>query len=203
MRKITTLFLSVVICSIAAAQSREALEGQHTLQERYNIMKDKAESYGDYKVIKNNILDGVWKIHMDSIARTKEEIRTAQTTIAKLQGDLTAAGEQVKKAQQEMEQSAYEKTHLSVFGIHIAKGVFVTSTLVVLGGLVIALITVLGTFNTLRKSNKEKELTVFSITSEFDQFRKKALEKEVKISRELQSERNKLAAFSSEARIKG
>jgi hypothetical protein len=31
--------------------------------------------------------------------------------------------------------------------------------------------------------------------SEFDAFRKKALEKEVKISRELQSERNKLSAI--------
>jgi hypothetical protein len=39
---------------------------------------------------------------------------------------------------------------------------------------------------------KEKELTIFGISAEFDEFRKKALEKEVKLSRELQSERNKL-----------
>ncbi|MEJ0032124.1 MAG: hypothetical protein WDO15_17885 [Bacteroidota bacterium] len=71
---------------------------------------------------------------------------------------------------------------------------FVTTSLIVVAALIIALLTALSTFNVLRRSNREKELTIHGIMSEFDAFRKKALEKEVKISRELQSERNKLSA---------
>lgn len=181
--------------TLATAQSNEALEGNHTLNQRFELMKEKAESYNDYKVIKNTILNGVWKISMDSIAKVKSDLRTANATIAKLNGEIQGAADKVKAAEASMEQSAYERTHMTVFGMHIAKGVFVTTSLIVVVALVIALLTVLSTFNVLRRSNREKELTIHGIMSEFDAFRKKALEKEVKISRELQSERNKLSAI--------
>lgn len=175
----------------AAAQSREALDGQHTLQERFELMKEKAESYNDYKVIKNYILDGVWKIHMDSIAKLKLDLSQANTAISNLQNEIKKSEALVKEAETTLADSEYERTHLSVFGLRVAKGVFVTSALIILGALTLALLTLLGTFKILRRSNHEKELTIHSIASEFEDFRKKALEKEVKLSRELQSERNK------------
>jgi len=187
--------VALLSVSLVAGQSREALEGNHTLNERYEIMKDKAESYTDYKVIRNAILDGVWKINMDSLAKVKTDLRTANSTIAKLNGEIKGAADKVKEAETSLQQSAYERTHMEVLGIPIAKSVFVTTALIVVGALVIALLTALSTFNMLRRSNREKELTIHGIMSEFDSFRKKALEKEVKISRELQSERNKLSAI--------
>jgi hypothetical protein len=193
-----TIVLCVFLFSVALvhAQSKEALEGNHNLKERFEIMKEKAESYNDYKVIKNTILDGVWKISMDSIAKLKGDLRTANTTITKLNGEIKGAADKVTAAQTSLEESTYERTHMNVFGLHIAKGVFVITSLVVVAALIIALLTALSTFNVLRRSNREKELTIHGIMSEFDAFRKKALEKEVKISRELQSERNKLSAIS-------
>lgn len=176
------------------AQSREALEGDHNLRERFEIMKDKAESYNDYKVIKNDVLNGVWKIGMDSIAKVRADLRTANATIAKLNSEIKASADKVQAAETSLQESAYERTHMVVFGMHVAKSVFVTTSLVIIAALIIALIVVFSTFNVLRRSNREKELTIHGIMSEFDAFRKKALEKEVKISRELQSERNKLAA---------
>jgi len=195
MKKMMMVCLSLFSVTMVMAQSREALEGDHNLKERYEIMKDKAESYTDYKVIKNSILDGVWKISMDSIAKARADLRTANSTIAKLNGEIQGAVDKVKAAETAMAQSDYERTHMTVFGVPVAKGVFVTTSLVIIAALIIALLTVFSTFNVLRRSNREKELTIHGIMSEFDSFRKKALEKEVKISRELQSERNKLSAI--------
>jgi hypothetical protein len=196
MKKLMMLGVALLSVLLVSAQSREALEGSHNLNERFDLMKEKAESYNDYKVIKNTILDGVWKINMDSIAKLKTDLRTANTTISKLNGEIQGAADKVKAAQTAMDESAYERTHMSFFGMPIAKGVFVTTSLIIVVALVIALFTVLSTFNVLRRSNREKELTIHGIMAEFDAFRKKALEKEVKISRELQSERNKLSAIS-------
>lgn len=187
--------LSLFSATLVIAQSNEALEGDFNLRERFEVMKDKAESYNDYKVIKNTILNGVWKISMDSIAKAKADLRAANATIAKLNGEIQGAAEKVKAAETTMAQSAHERTHMNVFGMAVAKGVFVTTSLVIIAALIIALLTVFSTFSVLRRSNREKELTIHGIMSEFDAFRKKALEKEVKISRELQSERNKLSAI--------
>jgi hypothetical protein len=196
MKKLMMLCVSLFSVMLVSAQSKEALEGDHSLNERFEIMKDKAESYNDYKVIKNSILDGVWKISMDSIAKLKDDLHKANTTISKLNGEIQGAADKVKAAQTAMDESTYERTHMSLFGMHIAKGVFVTTSLIIVAALIIALLVALSTFNVLRRSNREKELTIHGIMSEFDAFRKKALEKEVKISRELQSERNKLSAIS-------
>jgi len=195
MKKLMVFCVSLFSVMLVNAQNREALEGNHTLKERYEIMKDKAESYTDYKVIKNAILDGVWKISMDSMAKVKSDLRTANSTIVKLNGEIKGAADRVREAEESLQQSAYERTHMTVFGIPVAKSVFVTTALIIVGALIIALLTALSTFNVLRRSNREKELTIHGIMSEFDAFRKKALEKEVKISRELQSERNKLSAI--------
>lgn len=189
------LCVSLFLVTLVTAQSREALEGNYNLNERFEVMKDKAESYNDYKVIKNVILDGVWKINMDSLAKAKADLRAANSTIAKLNGEIKGAADKVKEAEVSLQESAYERTHMNLFGMHIAKSVFVTTSLVIIAALVIALLAVFSTFNVLRRSNREKELTIHGIMSEFDAFRKKALEKEVKISRELQSERNKLSAI--------
>lgn len=195
MRKLLMLCVPLFFVTFVNAQSREALEGNHNLKERFEIMKDKAESYNDYKVIKNEVLNGVWKIGMDSIAKAKSDLRTANATIASLRNEIQVSADKVKAAETSMAESTYERTHMTVFGLHIAKGVFVTTSLVIIAALIIALITVFSTFNVLRRSNREKELTIHGIMSEFDAFRKKALEKEVKISRELQSERNRLSAM--------
>lgn len=194
MKKMMMLCVSLFLATLVSAQSREALEGDFNLKERFEVMKDKAESYNDYKVIKNTILDGVWKISMDSIAKVRADLRTANSTILKLNSEVQSAADKVKAAEASLQESAYERTHMNLFGMPVAKSVFVTTSLVIIAALIIALITVFSTFNVLRRSNREKELTIHGIMSEFDAFRKKALEKEVKISRELQSERNKLSA---------
>lgn len=187
--------LALFAAHAASAQSREALEGNHNLRDRYELMKDKAESYSDYKVIKIAILDGVWKIHMDSLNLRKQQLANANQTIKKLEGEIAGAAEQVKKAEETMAASEYERTHLTAIGIPVAKGFFVSMVSVIIVGLVAALLIALGSVRVLRRANKEKEVTVNAVSSEFEAFRKKALDKEVKISRELQSERNKLQAI--------
>ncbi len=195
MKNLTLLIVAFYSFLTVSAQSREALEGTHNLRDRFELMKEKAESYNDYKVIKNDILNGVWKIYMDSLAKARTDLAAANSTISRLNDEIQGAAAKVKQAETTMADSEYERTHLSVFGISVGKGIFVTTALIVVAALIVALLTVWGTFNVLRRSNREKELTIHGIMSEFDAFRKKALEKEVKISRELQSERNKLSAI--------
>jgi len=195
MKKILIISLLSVGSGTLMAQSRAALEGDHNLQDRYNIMKEKAETFNDYKVIRNVVLDGVWQIAMDSLQKEKAALKIANATIAQMKSEVARADEKVKKAEVSVAESDYERTHLSVFGMLMGKSLFVTVMFLLVGGLLAGLLTILGTLKVLRKSAREKDLTIFGLNSEFDEFRKKALVKEMKISRELQDERNKLAAL--------
>ena len=86
MKKILAFALLTLLATQLQAQSRAALEGDHKLQDRYMIMKDKAETFNDYKVIKMTILDGVWKITMDSLQKERDALKKANATIAQIKG---------------------------------------------------------------------------------------------------------------------
>ena len=195
MKKLLAISLVVLVCTQVSAQSRAALEGEYKLQERYDVMKDKAETFNEYKVIRRDILDGVWRITMDSLQKERAALAKANTTITQLKGSIASSEQKVKEAAASVAESDYERSHLAVLGIPMAKTFFVTAMFVLVIGLLIALLTILASLRVLRRSVKEKDTTIFGLTSEFEEFRKKALQKEMKISRELQDERNKLAAM--------
>ncbi len=185
----------VLVSAHIQAQSRVALEGEHNLQDRYALMKEKSETFSDYKVIKIGILDGVWKITMDSLQKEKTALAKASATITQMRSEVAKSEERVKQADASIAESDYERTHMKVIGIPMAKSFFVTFMFILVGGLLIGAVTIMTSLRVLRKSVKEKDLTIYGLTNEFDEFRKKALQKEMKISRELQDERNKLAAM--------
>jgi hypothetical protein len=191
---LATFFLALFSLQ-AFPQSKAALEGEYKLQERFDIMKDKAETFNDYKVVKRDILDGVWRIAMDSLQKERASLNQANATIAQLKGQMGKADDKVKQADASIAKSEYERSHLAVFGIPMAKTFFVTFMVILVLGLLIGLLTVVASLRVLRKSVKDKDATIHGLTSEFEEFRKKALQKEMKISRELQDERNKIAAM--------
>jgi hypothetical protein len=195
MKNLLAITIMLLVGTQVQAQSRAALEGEHNLQDRYALMKEKSETFNDYKVIKIGILDGVWQITMDSLQKEKVALAKANATINQMRSEVTKAEERVKQADASIAESDYERTHMNVLGIPMAKTFFVTFMFILVGALLIAALTILTSLKVLRKSVKEKDLTIYGLTSEFDEFRKKALHKEMKISRELQDERNKLAAM--------
>jgi short subunit fatty acids transporter len=79
-----------------------------------------------------------------------------------------------------------------VIGIPFGKGAFLILTAIIVGGLVVMLVIIMGRMKIAHGAMKEKELIAHTLTQEFDEYKKKALEKQSKLSRELQNERNRL-----------
>jgi uncharacterized membrane protein len=163
-----------------------------TLPNRYIQMKTSSEAYQDYKVIKEVKLDEFWKVVMDSVKRMKLDNRLANQSIAKLNDDLKNANEKVSSVQASVAGLVYDSQHISFFGIHFSKWVFNGIFMIVTGVLVFFIIALLGRARLVNQSIKEKSESLTLLTDEFDQYKRKALEKEKKLSRELQTERNKL-----------
>lgn len=188
------LFLPFVVVSLVAnGQVQQAvLEANASLPQRYVQLKSTAETYQDYKVIKEVKLDEFWKGVMDSVKRLKLEVKQANQSISKLNHDIKAAGEKVDSVQASVAGLVHDSQHISFFGIGFTKWFFNILFLVVTGVLVFFIIALLGRARLVNQSIKEKSESLTLLTEEFDQYKRKSLEKEKKLSRELQTERNKL-----------
>lgn len=183
----------IIISSAVCGQDKRAiLEVNPSLPNRYVQMKSSAETYQDYKVIKAAKLDEFWKVVMDSVKQLKIEVKQANQSIAKLNGDLKNAGDKVESVQASVAGLIHDSQHISFFGISFTKWVFNILFLVVVGVLAFFIFALLGRARLVNQSIKEKSESLTLLTDEFDQYKRKALEKEKKLSRELQTERNKL-----------
>jgi uncharacterized protein YoxC len=80
-------------------------------------------------------------------------------------------------------------------GIDFQKGVFVTIIGILIAALVILIGVILARLKMIHRSYKEKADTVDELNHEYEEFKRKAMDKQTKLSRELQDERNKLQAM--------
>ncbi len=192
----TVLLLFLLSSSLAYSQSVEKPEEDNlNLEDRFKEMKAAAQTFKDYKVIKEVALDKVWKIVKDSMAK-KEELRlTAEMEIANLKEELTTMRNSIQVQEASMKDIVYDSTHISVFGIPFSKTVFILLTTIIVAALVFILSMAYARVKIANSLVKEKTVIADSIAHEFDDFKKKSMEKQTKLSRELQNERNKLLEY--------
>jgi hypothetical protein len=195
MKRVPLLLMMVLLVagSVFAQTAEDALKNdQQTLRERYLVMKMKSQNYQEYKVIKEHILDGMWKIVLDTMTAKQAAIRKSQTEANNLQAELNKNIETLKAKENSMNDIVYASTHIRVLGIDFDKGFFagMFGAILIVVGLVLA--GVLYSMKVLKKSLSEKEELAGAISNEYEEYKRKAMDKQTKLSRELQNERNKL-----------
>jgi hypothetical protein len=190
-----------MVAATVFAQTQTAADAlkndSQTLRERYLVMKMKSQNYQEYKVIKENILDGVWKIFQDSVNAKQAAIRKSQAEIKNLQTELTKNIEALKAKEESMKDIVHASSHITVLGIDFDKGFFaaMVGIILLIVGLVVA--GVVYSMKVMRKNLAEKEDLANAISVEYEDYKRKAMEKQTKLSRELQNERNKLQELGS------
>jgi hypothetical protein len=194
MKRIALLLICVLAAAGSYAQTvADALKNDdQTLRERYLVMKTKSQNYQDYKVIKENVLDSWWRIVVDSLQAKQASIRQAHANISKLQADLNANIESLKSKEASIQGIVYDSTHIKVLGINFDKGFFAGLVGVIILGLGLTIAVILYTFKMMKNNLKEKADLANSISAEYEEYKRKAMERQTKLSRELQNERNRL-----------
>jgi hypothetical protein len=191
MRTWGTVICLIISFSIQAQQGGSDLDMPLPLDQRYYLMKTKAQTYQDFKVIKENALDGFWKITKDSIRRSKDDLMAARSKIIQLENDVKMSQDSLKHRELSVSGIVFDSQHINVLGIPFTKSAFLTMITIVLVILGLLLLVLSGTLKLTRSSLRERSDVVDSIQREFEEYKRKALDKETKILRQLQDERNR------------
>jgi hypothetical protein len=134
---------------------------------------------------------------MDSIRAQKAAISEAHATISKLEGELNSINVSLKKKDDDMAAMQHASTHISVLGIDVLKSVFISTVGIITLGLLVLLGLLLARVKWVQSSMREKIERAESLNVEFEEYKRHALDKQMKLSRELQDERNKLHGLRS------
>lgn len=185
-------FLTLFILSITLSTfSQETTTEDTTLKGQFDKIYRTSTNYQVYKVIsrekylklKQNVLDSLEKTKMLTVEKEnllnkeKESVKKTQELLSKTKLDLDLANQ--------------KENSISLFGLQLKK---ITYNLILCGSIVALLIGLIFFIFKFLKSNiltKEAQDNLLFVEQEFDQHRKKSLEREQKLRRQLQDEINK------------
>lgn len=181
------IFTFCLISFVAKAQNTEPLT------QSFNTIKDKAQTFKDYKVIKQTTLDAFWKTVEDSLAKQRLAIKQQQAEINSFNARMDQQKVEIAKREAAAAEMEFDSEHITVAGIAMHKAAFISVFFISLAILVSLMVLSFIRSQLLSRSLKEKVEAMLILTSEFEEYKHRALEKQMKISRELQDERNRKA----------
>lgn len=180
MQYFLTFFL-VLVASLAQANVNDSIKIPKVEAQKFDTLFSKiikeSESYKDLKLIKNSDLDILVTAHKTDLASYKTTVVSLQEELDHFKADLS---------QQNIEKKAAVKD--------AGESLDINSLLIFIGvGVLLLLIVIFSIF----QNKKLKEVIVSnkssleSLENEFDEFKRSAMERELKVKRELLNERNK------------
>lgn len=141
------------------------------------------------------LLAALWKNVNDTLTKVRNDAKTAlakQSTNAKLIDSLKAVAANASKEPAVSGSSSSPSDTISLLGISMSKSSYNLVMISLVVGLAIALAIVLGTIAKHKHEARHSTELYEEMEEEFKAYKAKATEKELKLARELQTERNKL-----------
>lgn len=192
LNRITFFFLFISYIGFSQQDSnKDSIVDNNSLENQFDKIFRTSTSYQTYKVIgKDRFLD-LKKNVLDSLKKATKEITEKQQLLISERNNIKELNVELDKTREELAKTQEKESSISLLGIQLNK----TTYNLILWFIIISLGLALGFFvykftrsNVLTKKAQEDLLEV---EHEFEMHRKKSLEREQKLRRQLQDEINK------------
>lgn len=160
----------------------------NTLDNQFNTLYKKSNSYLEYKVILKEDYRSLQRNVLDSVSNINTQILNSKTKISSQQNTIDVLEKEKKETTNKLTEALNKENSISLFGTLLTKGIYSTILFTIIIALLISLIYFIYKFknsNVLTVSAKDN---LEDVENEFNIFRKKSIEREQKLRRQLQDE---------------
>jgi hypothetical protein len=198
MKAILTTLGVMLFCTTAFTQGGTPQNSPQSttpanLTQQYRNLKEDQEVINGFRMVKMYTMDRFWNVVEDSLRAKKAKYAETVAIIARQQTEIAGLNATLEKTEKEKLALASGVDNILVFGSPFPKGSVITVSIVIISALLVlaGFLFVVGrmSYYTTRELRKLNE----SIYQEYDNYKRSAVEKEIKILREMQNYRNKLS----------
>mgnify|MGYP003632075358 FL=1 len=188
------LFLAISLSNFSqeTAQEQETIEEDNSLEGQFDKIYRISTTYQVYKVIGKDKYLELKKNVLDSLKDAKNLISEKESLLKAERDNIKGTKDLLLKTQSELEASKKNENSISLFGTELSK----TNYNLLLWSIIIvsllALFYFIFKFSQSNVLTKEAQNNLLDVEQEFEEHRKKSLEREQKLRRQLQDEVNKL-----------
>ena len=194
MKTINFLFVLLFSTSLFAQTKltkKEIRELPNTIENEFKKAYGLSNTWKEYKMIPRNEFLVFQKNVLDSVTILRKEIVARQEIVDSQKKEIATLNENVSKVSKDLTSSQDKENQISVLGIATNKTTYNMFTWSLIGLLLLALVFFISKFKSSNFLTKKAKNDLAEIEQEFESFRKKSLEKEQKLRRQLQDEINK------------
>jgi uncharacterized protein HemX len=187
-------FLVLGLCCFISyslqAQRIEPLP-QGSVEKQYQFLYEGSRPYQIYKVVPQTWLDGFYKNVQDTLRTQENILSNNQKKITDQENKIAALQEEDQAKQERIDTLQKEKDTLVFLGIPMNKSAYHVFVWIIIGALLATLLFFLGRFRYANSVTRKTRAENQELQEKVEQQRKRMLEKEQELRRQLQDEINK------------
>lgn len=190
------LLFSIAVCQVSIGQEENTITADQalktsTIKEQFEVVIKKSGRYQEYKVVKQVWINKLKTNTLDSIKTIEAKLKTSNTEIAEQKNTIDGLQESLTKTNEELASVTDEKESISFFGVNMSKSSYKTVMWVIVGVLLGLLSFFIFKFRNSNTATVQAKKALAETEAEFEEHRRRALEREQKVMRKLQDEINK------------
>lgn len=187
-----TLFLIFIFLTFTPRINAQDFNSSETpILDGFTTLIEKSNDYQGYKVVDYNDLVSLKKNTIEFIAFLKNEITTQQNSIDQQKDEISELKTSLETTKQNLVAVTAEKDAITFLGFPFSKGSYMALMWGIVAALIIALLFFIFRFKKGNIQTTEAKKNLIQTEKEFEDYRAKALEKEQRLGRLLQDERNR------------
>ncbi len=190
-----TLFFSFTFLSAQTKATDDKLSlNSGTIDNQFEYVIRKSNNYQEYKVVKKNWLYSLKAHTIDSLKAVHKHLGDTKQIVANQGKEIDVLKTNLADTQNTLTATNQEKDSMSLFGIQMSKTGYNILMWSIIGGLLAFLLFFIYRFNNSNAITRNANKILTETEEEFEEHRKRALEREQKVMRRLQDELNKKKA---------
>ena len=162
-----------------------------TIDNQFEYVIKKSNRYQDYKVVKINWLNTLKAHTLDSLNALRKDLSDTQTVVDTQANEISELKTNLTNTQNNLDKTNKEKNSMALFGLQMSKTSYNLLMWTIIAALFVLLILFVYKFKNSNSVTKLTKNTLIDIEEEFEEHRRKALEREQIVRRQLQDELNK------------
>ena len=188
-RTLLSLFLGLYSCVFLIAQ--ESADIPVTLDDQFEEVIEKSNSYQEFKVIKKSAINQLRQNVKDSLVAIDEKIRSISGALEAQEAEINDLKAELEATRLELVESKKKENGIYLFGILLNKTTYNVLLWSIIAGLLVLLGFFILKFKNSNRVTREANKLLSEIEIEYEDHRSRALEREQQIRRKLQDELNK------------
>ena len=185
--------LCVVICffTVTSFMAQDNQVSSTEIKNQFNTILEKSESYRDLKIVKRQWIQSLKQDVLSSISKIENDLLNSKAVLNQKSEEISTLKEKLSKTNAVLSSYTNKGPTITFLGIEFNRSFFNSFLSFILLGSIVSVVFFFLQFKKMNLVTKHSKSVLKDLEEEYQSYKRNAIEREQKISRQLQDELNK------------